>query len=186
MTIFKFIEDKDVFQKFYTKHLAKRLVNTASASDDAEALMITKLKDACGFEYTSKLQRMFTDMSISKDLNEEFKEKMKVSHDQDSIDFSILVLGSGQWPLSAPTSGFNYPADLLSAYERFSGYYQSKHHGRRLTWLTQLCKGELKTTYMKSKHDYTFQVILIKLRFLHIKWDCSYPSILRSLILGTN
>ena len=30
-----------------------------SASDDAEASMISKLKQACGFEYTSKLQRMF-------------------------------------------------------------------------------------------------------------------------------
>jgi cullin 1 len=73
MTIFKFIEDKDVFQKFYSKNLAKRLVNGASASDDAEASMISQLKEACGFEYTSKLQRMFTDMSVSKDLNEDFR-----------------------------------------------------------------------------------------------------------------
>jgi cullin 1 len=73
MTIFKFIEDKDVFQKFYTKHLAKRLVNATSASEDSEAFMISKLKEACGFEYTSKLQRMFTDMTISKDLNNDFR-----------------------------------------------------------------------------------------------------------------
>lgn len=73
MTIFKFIEDKDVFQKFYSKNLAKRLVNGNSASDDAEASVISQLKEACGFEYTTKLQRMFTDMSVSKDLNEDFK-----------------------------------------------------------------------------------------------------------------
>ena len=73
MTVFKYVEDKDVFQKFYSKNLAKRLVNSTSASDDAEASMITKLKEACGFEYTSKLQRMFTDISVSKDLNNSFK-----------------------------------------------------------------------------------------------------------------
>lgn len=73
MTIFKFIEDKDVFQKFYSKNLAKRLVNGASASDDAEASMISQLKEACGYEYTSKLQRMFTDMSVSRDLNSDFQ-----------------------------------------------------------------------------------------------------------------
>lgn len=73
MTVFKFVEDKDVFQKFYSKNLAKRLVNGVSISDDAEAGMISKLKDACGFEFTNKLQRMFTDMSISKDLNEAFQ-----------------------------------------------------------------------------------------------------------------
>ena len=59
MIVFKYIEDKDVFQKFYSKMLAKRLVQHMSASDDAEASMISKLKQACGFEYTSKLQRMF-------------------------------------------------------------------------------------------------------------------------------
>lgn len=73
MTVFKFVEDKDVFQKFYSKMLARRLINTSSASDDAEANMISKLKDACGFEYTNKLQRMFQDMILCKELNDEFK-----------------------------------------------------------------------------------------------------------------
>ena len=73
MVIFKYIEDKDVFQKFYSRMLAKRLVNSQSASDDAEANMISKLKEACGYEYTSKLQRLFQDMDVSKDLNSAFK-----------------------------------------------------------------------------------------------------------------
>ncbi|KMQ89682.1 cullin-1-like isoform x2 protein [Lasius niger] len=64
MVVFKYIEDKDVFQKFYSKMLAKRLVQHMSASDDAEASMISKLKQACGFEYTSKLQRMFQVVQI--------------------------------------------------------------------------------------------------------------------------
>lgn len=44
MVVFKYIEDKDVFQKFYSKMLAKRLVQHLSTSDDAEASMISKLK----------------------------------------------------------------------------------------------------------------------------------------------
>ena len=44
MVVFKYIEDKDVFQKFYSKMLAKRLVQHMSTSDDAEASMISKLK----------------------------------------------------------------------------------------------------------------------------------------------
>lgn len=74
MTVFTYIEDKDVFQKFYSKWLARRLVQQTSASDDAESTMISKLKAACGFEYTSKLQKMFLDVGISKDLNETFKK----------------------------------------------------------------------------------------------------------------
>lgn len=80
MTVFKYVEDKDVFQKFYSRLLAKRLVNGTSASDDAEGSMISKLKEACGFEYTSKLQRMLTDMSLSKELNEQFKDLVQQSY----------------------------------------------------------------------------------------------------------
>ena len=44
MTIFRYVEDKDVFEKFYKKFLANRLVGGKSVSDDAETSMISKLK----------------------------------------------------------------------------------------------------------------------------------------------
>lgn len=74
MTVFKYLEDKDVFQKFYSKMLARRLIFATSASDDHEANMITRLKEACGTDYTTKLQKMFQDITLCKDLNEGFKE----------------------------------------------------------------------------------------------------------------
>jgi cullin 1 len=44
MVVFKYIEDKDVFQTFYSKQLAKRLIHGTSASEDLEGVMIGKLK----------------------------------------------------------------------------------------------------------------------------------------------
>lgn len=85
MTAFKFIEDKDVFQKFYSRMLAKRLVHTNSASEEAEISMIGKLKEACGFEHTNKLQRMFTDILTSKDLNKNYKDWQETTFDNDDI-----------------------------------------------------------------------------------------------------
>lgn len=82
MTVFKYVEDKDVFQKFYSRMLSRRLVNSTQASDEAEASMITKLKEACGFEYTNKLQRMFQDMGVSKDLEKAFLDSLT---DRDSL-----------------------------------------------------------------------------------------------------
>lgn len=76
MTVFKYLEDKDVFQKFYSKMLAKRLISGLSASEDAEANMISRLKEACGTDYTTKLQKMFQDITLCKDLNESFKDHM--------------------------------------------------------------------------------------------------------------
>jgi cullin 1 len=106
MTVFKYIEDKDVFQKFYSKMLAKRLINFSSASDDAEANMISKLKDACGFEYTTKLQRMFQDMALCKDLNDSYKEKMTATHD--SKDGSTSPLPSSDPSDAVTDAAFVY------------------------------------------------------------------------------
>ena len=163
MTVFKYIEDKDVFQKFYSRMLAKRLVHTSSASDEAEMSMIGKLKEACGFEYTNKLQRMFQDIQISKDLNGNYKEWQSQVLDGDdlkkAVDPSYYILGTGFWPLNPPTTAFIPPQDIVKTYERFQKFYFEKHNGRKLTWLWQLCKGEMKANYIKNtKVPYTFQV----------------------------
>ena len=42
--------------------------------NDLICLHLSSFKQqACGFEYTSKLQRMFQDIGVSKDLNDKFK-----------------------------------------------------------------------------------------------------------------
>lgn len=74
MTVFKYIEDKDMFQAFFHKMLCKRLVMDASASEEAERSMIAKLKHMCGFEYTSKLERLLTDVSLSRDNSDSFRK----------------------------------------------------------------------------------------------------------------
>lgn len=51
ITIFKYIEDKDVYQKFYSRMLAKRLIHELSQSMDAEESMINRLKVWKPFTY---------------------------------------------------------------------------------------------------------------------------------------
>ncbi|KAI1415750.1 Cullin-domain-containing protein [Hypoxylon sp. FL1857] len=168
MTVFKYIEDKDVFQKFYSRMLARRLVHSNSSSDDAETSMISKLKEACGFEYTNKLQRMFQDMQISKDLNTGFREHTKgLQLEKQPLDSTYSILGTSFWPLTPPNTTFNPPAEIQTDIDRFTLFYKNKHEGRKLTWLWQLCKGEVKTGYCKSsKTPYTFQVSVYQMAIL--------------------
>lgn len=171
MTVFKYIEDKDVFQKFYSRMLAKRLVHSSSASEDAETSMIGKLKEACGYEYTNKLQRMFQDIQISADLNSNFKEWVSKALDEEdmkkTVDSNYHILGTGFWPLTAPATNFYPPADIVKTYDRFQSFYFDKHNGRKLTWLWQLCKGEIKANYIKnSKIPYTFMVSTYQMAIL--------------------
>lgn len=153
MVIFKYVEDKDVFQKFYSKMLARRLVQQNSASDDAEASVISKLREMCGWEYTNKLQRMFVDMNVSKDLNDKFKRHL-ISTENLDIDFSVQILSSGSWPFQQAAM-FALPTQLEKSLQRFTTFYTAQHSGRKLHWLYHLSKGELVTNCFKNK--YTLQ-----------------------------
>ncbi|KOS17945.1 Cullin-1 [Escovopsis weberi] len=167
MTVFKYIEDKDVFQKFYSRMLARRLVHSNSSSDDAETSVISKLKEACGFEYTNKLQRMFQDMQISKDLNKEFRDHLESVESSKAVDSTFSILGTGFWPLTPPSTNFVPPSEISAEIDRFVRFYKHKHDGRKLTWLWHLCKGDIKTGYCKSsKTPYTFQVSIYQMAIL--------------------
>ena len=63
-----------MFEAFYKKDLAKRLLVGKSASVDAEKSMLSKLKQECGAAFTSKLEGMFKDMELSKDVLLHFKQ----------------------------------------------------------------------------------------------------------------
>ena len=159
ITIFKYIEDKDVFQKFYAKMLAKRLIHSQSASMDAEETMINKLKAACGHEFTSKLHRMFTDIKVSEDLNGNFsswsKERLGLDALGAGMSFSILVLQAGAWPLAQTPTGstFAIPHPLEKAVTHFEQFYNSKFNGRKLTFLHHLSTSEMKLLFPKKPYS---------------------------------
>lgn len=42
--LFRFLKEKDIFDRYYKQHLAKRLLLGKSVGEDAERSMISKLK----------------------------------------------------------------------------------------------------------------------------------------------
>ena len=113
ITFFRFIHGKDVFEAFYKKDLAKRLLVGKSASVDSEKSMLSKLKAECGAAFTSKLEGMFRDMELSKDINVAFKQHMDhLANAADyKIDMSVSVLSMAYWPTYQPME-VNIPGKL--------------------------------------------------------------------------
>ncbi|CAF0832811.1 unnamed protein product [Adineta steineri] len=145
MVVFNYIHDKDVFQRHYGKMLAKRLVQQLSASDDSEAL------EACGFEYSSKLQRMFLDIRISTQLLGKFKTYCGIEKYHVIDNFSVMVLHKNAWQFRS-SPAFNLPHQLQPTYSLFTEFYTKKHSGRKLELIHEHSKGELQTLYTKQKY----------------------------------
>ena len=83
-----------MFEAFYKKDLAKRLLLGRSASTDAEKNMITKLKTECGSQFTNKLEGMFKDVDLSRDIMKSFKTSVSLPFMQSHLHACTCILNN--------------------------------------------------------------------------------------------
>ncbi|KAI1902778.1 hypothetical protein AGOR_G00019500 [Albula goreensis] len=152
MIIFRFIYGKDVFEAFYKKDLAKRLLVGKSASVDAEKSMLSKLKHECGAAFTSKLEGMFKDMELSKDIMVQFKQHMQCQNIPGNIELTVNILTMGYWPTYVPME-VHLPAEMVKLQEIFKSFYLGKHSGRKLQWQSTLGHCVLKAEFKEGKKE---------------------------------
>ena len=152
MQIFRYIHGKDVFEAFYKKDLAKRLLLYKGISVEMENLVLSKLKAECGLVFTSKLEGMFKDISLSKELIQSFNQSNGNFHDSGDVEFTINVLTSGFWP-SYPDSPVNLPDNIESFRQSFSDFYCKKYSGRQLKWQNSLSNCVIKATFPKGTKE---------------------------------
>ncbi|CAO3682770.1 unnamed protein product [Rhizopus stolonifer] len=172
ITLFKYVDDKDVFQKFYSRMLAKRLIYNASSSEELETDMINRLKEICGVEYTSKLNKMFTDIALSSELNSKFKTHIKENQLQPQGNAEVLVLTAGAWPLNqkddstSDTNKLLIPTVLENNVTWFENFYGKLYNGRKLLWQWNLTRGEIRVNHCDKNYELQvsmYQMILLLL-----------------------
>ena len=96
IAIFKYLQDKDIFESFYKNSFAKRLLDSRRLLEDAEIQVIKKLKEECGFQFTQRLEVMFKDIKGSEERINDFKKSP--SSQMLSVDLNVKVLTTGHWP----------------------------------------------------------------------------------------
>jgi cullin 3 len=158
--LFRYINAKDVFESFYKLYLGRRLLNSQSLSDDAEKLMIKKLKIECGSHYTSKMEGMLIDMSLSKDSVKEYIPTV-----DSNIEFKVLT--AAFWPQDQ-IAPIILPGDFSAKMERFRRFYINRYSDRTLFWKTNLGSAEIRAYLgeLNEKHELivsTYQMAVLLL-----------------------
>lgn len=152
MILFRFLQEKDVFERYYKQHLAKRLLLNKSTSDDSEKNMISKLKTECGCQFTSKLEGMFKDMTVSNTIMDEFKQHINNSKTPlYGVDLFVRVLTTGFWPFQSSTTICTIPTAPRQAFDTFRRFYLGKHSGRRLSLQPQHGSADLNALFYGSR-----------------------------------
>ncbi|KAF2108290.1 Cullin [Lophiotrema nucula] len=167
--LLRYIQDKDLFERYYKKHLCRRLLMNKSISNDVEKHMISKMKIELGNNFTMKLEAMFKDMTISEELTDGFKKHVAGLGDKDPkrIELGINVLTSMTWPLETMGNDddeeskrpkCNFPTSIERIKLGFEKYYNEKHSGRKLTWLVNMGTADIKATFPRVPNkDGTFR-----------------------------
>jgi cullin 3 len=146
--LFVCLHDRDVFIRYYTRFLAKRLLDELSVSDEAENNMISKLRVECGHNIVSKISNMVQDKSLSENLMKEFKG-LTHKGTPDGIVLNVRVLRNGCWPEQSPEP-CNLPEELKRCFKKFEDFYLNKHQGRNLTVLPIYGSLEIGTTFCRK------------------------------------
>ncbi|CAI0467378.1 unnamed protein product [Linum tenue] len=133
-----YISDKDLFAEFYRKKLARRLLFDKSANDDHERSILTKLKQQCGGQFTSKMEGMVTDLTLARENQTSFEEYLgNNANANPGIDLTVTVLTTGFWP-SYKSFDLNLPVEMVKCVEVFREFYQTKTKHRKITWIYSL------------------------------------------------
>lgn len=159
ITLIKYVQDKDLFERYYKKHLCRRLIMNKSISNEVEKQMIEKMKQELGPSFTAKLDAMFKDMFISAELTTGYKQHVEGLGERDPkrIELAINVLTKMTWPMESigglgdgqedKRPKCNFPPAVEKIKRGFEKYYSEKHNGRELTWLPNMGTADIKAVF---------------------------------------
>ena len=151
-----YVSDKDLFSEFYRKRLARRLLSGLSASEDAEKGVLTRLKQQCGQQFTSKMEGMVQDLQLAKEKERAFTEWLDRKGVKLPLDMNVTVLTTGFWPTYKALE-LTLPEVMLAGVEQFSRFHdETNNKTRRLTWQLGLGHVACKATF-----DKTYELILV-------------------------
>ncbi|CAJ2647921.1 unnamed protein product [Trifolium pratense] len=165
VALIRLLHEKDMFLKYYKKHLAKRLLLGKTVSKDAERSLVVKLKRVCGNQFVV-LEKMIVDMETSEEMLQGFyKSHTEVSDDR---KLSVQVLTTSLWPISSTThSSCNLPIEVSALYEKYKSYYLGIHTQKKLSWQVNMGNAEIIATFGSGhKHELhvsTYQMCVLML-----------------------
>ncbi|KAL8119437.1 hypothetical protein AgCh_016816 [Apium graveolens] len=129
-----YVSEKDLFAEFYRKKLSRHLLFDRSASDDHERLILTKLKQQCGGQFTSKMEGMVTDLVLARDNQNEYVQyRSSEGVGRPGIDLNVTVLTTGFWP-TQKSSDLNLPSEMEGKHGKAWGIVQNEGAVRLLKY----------------------------------------------------
>jgi hypothetical protein len=181
--LFAHMQAKDIFEAFYKKDLAKRLLMNRVQNMDLERQFVSLLKAECGTGYTSKMEGMFHDIEWSRESLSRYRESPEFSAMRSSrpdlsqaeksdknrttiplVDMEVQILTIGYWPVYPQYPKLLLPESLTLPQENFWNYFKKTYQGRKITW--QYALGNCTVVFQMAGTSKSYDLIVTLLQAL--------------------
>jgi len=165
LLVLKYVQNKDVFMRYHKAHLTRRLILDTSADSEKEENMVEWLREVgMPADFINKLSRMFQDIKVSEDLNNQFKDQQKDRDTKTGDSVSIKILNVGAWARTSERVPVTLPRELEDFIPEVEEFYKTKHSGRKLQWHHHMSNGTVTFANKTGKYDLevtTFQMAVL-------------------------
>ena len=148
LKLFKFIEEKDIFEQFYRRFLATKLLSNIYY-EEIEAKIISNLKIECGAIFTHRCEVMINDIKLSENMYTQFRTS-KFYTNTAKIDFGLKILTQGNWPITCLDSmnigsydKKNKNFEFLSITDHFKKFFSAFYPGKKLNFKINLGSADI-------------------------------------------
>lgn len=165
LLVLKYVQNKDVFMRYHKAHLTRRLILDTSADSEKEENMVEWLREVgMPADYVNKLARMFQDVKVSEDLNQQFKEQCRSTRGSIADSINIKILNAGAWARGSERVTVSLPMELEDYIPEVEDFYKKKHSGRKLQWYHHMSNGTITFANSIGRYDVdvtTFQMAVL-------------------------
>jgi len=126
------LPDSDLFMEIYTAGLAKRLIISAGAKNEAEEALIGQLRLTCGKMLTAPAEGMLRDTAG-------WQKFPRINRSEENMEeFNVLICSPTAWPklpMLAPSQNASWlPAEYASNLDGYAKAYSSIRESKKLLW----------------------------------------------------
>ncbi|CAA9989025.1 cullin-like protein, putative [Plasmodium knowlesi strain H] len=137
LSLFKYLSDKEKFEKYYRTYMCKRLINDKNFNIVLDVKVFKTLKKECGPQFTKKIETILKDMKYScKGMQDFYKE---ISHDGIKLlkkkKYSVNVIYNDVWEHNKLEGGIIYPEAIRLCNDYFCKYYALVNKAKNIKFL---------------------------------------------------
>ncbi|EUD68611.1 hypothetical protein C922_01010 [Plasmodium inui San Antonio 1] len=153
LSLFKYLSDKEKFEKYFRTFMCKRLINDKNFNIVLDVKVFKTLKKECGPQFTKKIETILKDMKFScKGMQDFYKE---TSHDGIKLlrkkKYAVNVIYNDVWEHNKLEGDIIYPEAIRLCNDYFCKYYALANKAKNIKFLPLYGLCTLKVDFGKIK-----------------------------------